>query len=200
MSIPVSLTTCRRKALLFLGLGVVILAMAFLAHAAALPISDQYLGILAGFGVGAIFSSALMWFMPDAGGGGTKALTRRYYREFIPAMAGYIAVMLVWKKLLDWVESPALRVLVALLPALLIVWIMRAFVRYVADADELQRRIELESGAVAGLVVSAVYMAAGFLQTAHLIDVPSKVAMLWVFPLLCFTYGICKVFVARRYS
>ena len=199
MSALDSLTTCRRKALLFLGLGVVILAMAFLAHAADLPLGDQYLGILAGFGVGAVFGAVLLWFMPDAGGG-TKALTRRYYREFIPAMAGYVGVMLVWKKLLDWVQAPALRVLVALLPALTIVWIMRAFVRYVADADELQRRIELESGAVAGLVVSAVYMAAGFLQTAHLIDVPSKVAMLWVFPMLCFTYGISKVFVARRYT
>ena len=194
------LPSCRRKALLFLGLGVVILAMAFLAHAADLPIGDQFLGILAGFGVGAVFSSVLLWFMPDAGEGMPKSLIRRYFRDVIPAMVGYIAVMLVWKKLLGWVESPALRVLVALLPALLILWIMRAFVRYVAGADELQRRIELESGAVAGLVVSAVYMAAGFLQTANLIDVPSKVAMLWVFPLLCFTYGISKVFVARRYS
>ena len=194
------LPSCRRKALLFLGLGLVILAMAFFAHAADLPIGDQYLGILAGFGVGAVFSSALLWFMPDASGGMPKALVRRYLRDLIPAMAGYIAVMLVWKKLLGWVDLPALRVLVALLPALLIVWIMRAFVRYVGDADELQRRIELESGAVAGLAVSAGYMAAGFLQTANLIDVPSKVAMLWVFPMLCFTYGIAKVFVARRYS
>lgn len=194
------LPTCRRKALLFLGLGVVMLAMAFLAHMAALPISDHYLGILAGFGVGAVFSSVLLWFMPEAGTDMPKALMRRYYRDLIPAMSAYIAVMLIWKKLLGWVDSPALRVLVALLPALLIVWIMRAFVRYVGDSDELQRRIELESGAVAGLVVSAGYMAAGFLQTANLINVPSKVAMLWVFPMLCFTYGIVKVFVARRYS
>ena len=42
-------------------------------------------------------------------------------------------------------------------------------------------------------------MAAGFLQTAELIDIPSKVAMLWVFPTLCFAYGITKVFITRRY-
>jgi hypothetical protein len=63
----------------------------------------------------------------------------------------------------------------------------------------MQRRIELESGAVAGLMVSAGYMAAGFLQSADLIAVPAKVAMLWVFPMLCFTYGIAKVFISRRY-
>lgn len=194
-----SLPTCRRKALLFLGLGLAFLALAWVAHLAAWPISDQVLGILAGFGVGSAFSAVLLWFMPDTGGM-PKALMHRYYRDLIPAMSAYIAVMLVWKKLLGWVEAPALRVLVALLPALLIIWIMRAFVRYVGDSDELQRRIELESGAVAGMVVSAGYMAAGFLQTANLINIPSKVAMLWVFPMLCFAYGIAKVFVARRYS
>lgn len=194
-----SLPTCRRKALLFLGLGLAFMALAWVAHAAAWPIGSHLLGIVAGFGVGAMFSAVLMWFMPDAGGGMPKALTRRYMREFIPAMAAYIAVMLVWKKLLGWVDAPVLRVLVALLPALLVVWIMRAFVRYVRDSDELQRRIELESGAVAALVLSAGYMALGFLQTAELIDIPSKVAMLWVFPALCFSYGIAKLFIARRY-
>ena len=199
MSTFESLPTCRRKALLFFGLGLALMALAWVAHVSAWPIGDRMLGILAGFGVGAVFSSVLLWFMPDSGGM-PKALMHRYYRDVIPAMSAYIAVMLVWKKLLNWVDSPILRVLVALLPALLIIWIMRAFVRYVGDADELQRRIELESGAVAGLVISAGYMAAGFLQTADLINVPSKVAMLWVFPLLCFAYGIAKVFIARRYS
>ena len=41
---------------------------------------------------------------------------------------------------------------------------MRAFVRYVRGSDEMQRRIELESGASAGLVVSGAYLAAGFLH------------------------------------
>ena len=78
-------------------------------------------------------------------------------------------------------------------------FVLRAFVRYVRDCDEMQRRIELESGAIAGLLVSAVYLAAGFLQTAELISVPAKVAMIWVFPLLCVMYGITKVFVSRHY-
>jgi hypothetical protein len=90
-------------------------------------------------------------------------------------------------------------VLVALLPALLVLWVMRAFVRYVRDSDELQRRIELESGAVAALLVSAGYLGAGFLQTAELIAVPAKVAMLWVFPLLCLFYGIVRTINGRRY-
>jgi 1,4-dihydroxy-2-naphthoate octaprenyltransferase len=200
MSLLEALPTCRRKSLLSLALGVVCLALAWAAHAGDWPIGDHNLGILAGIGAGAVFAAALLWFMPDTSGSAPKALMRRYYREFVPAMTGYVAVMLVWKRLLDLVQSPALRVLVALLPALLVVWVMRAFVRFVRDSDEMQRRIELESGAVGALLVSAAYLAAGFLQTAELIDIPSKVAMLWVFPSLCLTYGIAKVFIARRYQ
>jgi 1,4-dihydroxy-2-naphthoate octaprenyltransferase len=200
MSLLQALPTCRRKSLFSLGLGLLCLALAWAAHAGNWPIDDRSLGMLAGIGAGAVFAAALLWFMPDTSGSAPKALMRRYYREFVPAMAGYVAVMLVWKRLLDLVQLPALRVLVALLPALLVVWVMRAFVRFVRDSDEMQRRIELESGAVGALLVSAAYLAAGFLQIAELIDIPSKVAMLWVFPSLCLTYGIAKVFIARRYQ
>ncbi len=186
--------------MLALGLGLACLALAWAAQAGHWPIGDRSLGMLAGMGAGLVFSSALLWFMPDTSGSAPKALMRRYYREFTPAMLGYVAVMLVWKRLLEWVQVPALRVLVALLPALLVLWVMRAFVRFVRDSDEMQRRIELESGAVSALLVSAGFMAAGFLQSAKLIDVPSSVAMLWVFPMLCLTYGISKVFIARRYQ
>jgi len=200
MSVLEALPTCRRKSLLAFGLGLVCLVLAWAAHAGNWPISERALGMLAGIGAGGVFAAALLWFMPDTSGAAPKALMRRYYREFIPAMAAYIAVMLVWRRLLDWVQVPALRVVVALLPALLVIWVMRAFVRFVRDSDEMQRRIELESGAVGALLVSAGFLAAGFLQSAKLIDVPSSVAMLWVFPMLCFTYGIAKVFISRRYQ
>jgi hypothetical protein len=34
---------------------------------------------------------------------------------------------------------------------------------------------------------------------AGLIDIPAAVAMLWVFPSLCLTYGVAKIFIGRRY-
>lgn len=194
-----TLPTCRRKALLVAaGSGVCLAAAA--AHLGHWPVSASGLGLLAGLGTGGLFAAALLWFGPDTSDAVPRALMSRYRREFLPAMAAYVGVMLCWKRLLALVQAPWLRLLVALLPALLVLWIMRAFVRFVRDSDELQRRIELESGAFAGLLVSAGYMAAGFVQTAGLIDLPAKVAMLWVFPSLCFTYGITKVVIARRYQ
>ncbi len=178
------------------------LSFLVLAWAAMEPrwaLGSRMVGFFTGLAVGGVFSAVLMWFSPDMSDAVPRTLVRRYYREMGWAMAGYVAVMLVWKRLLGMVDVTWLRVLVALFPALLVVWVMRAFVRYVRDSDEMQRRIELESGAIAGLLVSAGYLAAGFLQTAELISIPAKVAMLWVFPALCFTYGIAKVFISRRY-
>jgi hypothetical protein len=137
--------------------------------------------------------------MPDLSAAVPKKLARRYQREVAIAMSLYVGIMLFWKRLLDAVDATWLRVLVALAPALLVCWVLRAFVVYVNDSDEMQRRIELEAVAVAALLMSAIYLGAGFLQSADLIAVPAKVAMLWVFPSLCLLYGISKVFVARRY-
>ena len=195
-----TLPTCRRKALLLLAIGLAGLLLAWAARAGGWPVSDRNLGLLVGIAAGAVLSAVLVWFSPDTSDAVPKALMQRYRREFTPALVAYIGVMVFWKQLLGQVSSPWLRLLVALLPAVLVLWIMRAFIRYVRASDELQRRIELESGCTAALLVGAGYMAAGFVQTAGLIDVPAKLAMLWVFPSLCLAYGVAKVFVARRYQ
>ena len=157
--------TCRRKALWAVGLSLAALAAAWLGHA-VWGLSQHWLGVLSGIGVGGLFAAVVFWFSPDMSDAVPKRLLRRYQREVMLVMAAYVAVMLVWKRVLDMVDATWLRVLVALFPALL---------------------------------VAACYLAAGFLQTAGLIDVPSKVAMLWVFPLLCLMYGITKIFVTRHY-
>jgi hypothetical protein len=199
MSPSEPMPTCRRKALWMLAASLALLVLAWAAMEPRWDLGARLVGFFTGMGVGGIFAAALLWFSPDMSDAVPKSLLRRYYRDMGWAMGAYVAVMLVWKRLLDMVGATWLRVLVALFPALLVVWVMRAFVRYVRDSDEMQRRIELESGSVAALLVSAGYMAAGFLQTADLIAIPAKVAMLWVFPALCFTYGIAKVFISRRY-
>jgi hypothetical protein len=193
------LPNCRRKALIMLGVSTASLLLAAAAYLRHWPVSESLLGIATGFGIGGLLSAVLLWFTPDASDGVPKELMRRYRREFVPAVTAYVAVMLLWKQLLALVQAPWLRLLVALLPALLVLWVMRAFVRFVRDSDEMQRRIELESGAVAALLISAGFMAAGFVQMAGLIEIPAAVAMLWVFPSLCLTYGVAKIFIGGRY-
>ena len=164
-----------------------------------LPLSDTLVGMLYGMGAGCLFGVAIRWFMPEPCDSATPALRRRYLREFLPPMAAYVVLVFLSVWLLKRIDAPLLRALVALLPLPPIAFALRAIVRYIRDADEMQQRIELEAVCVATALVSLLYMAGGFLQAAKVIDVPAAAAMIWMFPLVCFTYGLAKVVVARRY-
>ncbi len=194
------MSRCRLTALLLLAASMACVLLALAAHVLAWPLGEHTHGLITGLGVGGALASIVLWFSPDPSASATRDLMRRYRREFVPPMLAYLAVMLVWKRLLDAVDSTALRFVVALLPVMLVALVMRALVRFVRDSDELQRRIELESIAIAALLVAGAYMACGFLQSARLIDVPASAAMLLVFPAICLGYGVVKVFISRRYG
>ena len=191
--------TCRRKALYSIGAALACFALAGGLWWGQVPVGEWVLGLLSGIGTGLLFAAVLLWFTPDMTDAVPKRLTRRYQRDVAISMGAYVVVMLFWKRLLDGVDAVWLKWAIALFPALLVCWVMRAFVTYVRDSDEMQRRIELESGAIAALLVSAVYLALGFLQSAKLIDVHAGSALIMLFPAMCFMYGIVKIFVSRRY-
>lgn len=173
--------------------------LAGLALPRFVPIPPTAQGLLAGLGAGLLFAAFLRWRLPDQCDTATPALRRRYLRDFVPAMAGYVVLLSLSLWLLKRVEEPALRALVALLPVPPIALVLRAMVRYIRDADELQRQIELQAVSLATALVSLLYMAGGFLQLAKVIDVRAGVAMIWVLPLVCLVYGLAKIAVGRRF-
>lgn len=128
-----------------------------------------------------------------------RPVQRRYTRHMLIGMTAYVGLLIASLVLLRSVEAPALRALIALLPVAPIAFVLRAMVHFIRGVDELQQRIELEAVCIAAALVSFGYMTAGFLQAARVIDVPASAAMLWVFPLVCGSYGIIKSIVARRY-
>ena len=199
MSPSEPLPTCRRRALWALALSLASLVVGGLSQWLDWGLPDRVNGFLMGISLGGGFGAALLWFTPDMSDAVPKKLARRYQREVSIAMGTYVLVMLFWKQALGLFEATWLRVLVALFPALLVCWVMRAFVRYVRDSDEMQRRIELESCSISAMLVAAGYLGAGFLQSAKLIQVPATIALIGVFPLLCLIYGVTKIVVTRRY-
>ena len=182
----------------FMFSGLLLLAVA-IALPLAVHVPDTLLGALYGLALGTLLVAVLRRWLPDPCDTAPAALRRRYMREFSWAMGGYMVLLFLSMWLLKRVDEPALRALVALLPVPPIALVLRAIIRYIRDADELQRQIELEAVSFATALVSMLYMSGGFLQLAKVIDVPSGVAMIWVFPLVCMVYGFAKMLVARRY-
>lgn len=185
---------------LFIAAGAFVLGSAVAIGFFAPHVPDFVRGLLYGAGIALVFGGLLRSQMPDACDASTPALRRRYLREFVPPMVGYIATIMASVWLLKSITEPALRAAVALAPVPFIALTMRAVVRYIRDTDELQRRIEVEAVSIATALVSLGYFAAGLLQSAKVIDVPASAAMIWVFPLVCAAYGVAKVVISRRYA
>ncbi|WP_313248062.1 hypothetical protein [Stenotrophomonas acidaminiphila] len=162
--------------------------------------ADMLGGICIGVAVGLSFVLLLRRQLPNACDTAPLALRRRYSREMMIAMSGYVVLLVLSILLLKRVEGTALRACIALLPVPPIAMTLRAMIRYIRDADELQQRIELQAVSFAAAFVSLLYLTGGLLQSARVLDVAASAAMIWVFPLVCLAYGLAKIVVSRRYG
>lgn len=196
--------TLRRWMWCFVAIGLASLALAA-AGRWLLAWPDDAVGLWTGIGAGYLLGALLFllvprWWRTHCDEMYAQPAGRRYLRALWPIMLGYsLSLFLSIFLIRRGIESVPLRALVAVLPALAIVLLMRAALRYLREIDELQRRIETEAIGIASLLVSVLYFAGGLLQKAKVIDIDSAAAMIWVFPLLCMTYGIAKMILTRRY-
>ena len=95
--------------------------------------------------------------------------------------------------------APGLRALVAMLPVLPIVLVVRILVRMMLAGDELQQRIDLEAIAISALGVSLGTLTLSLLMVAGVIDVTGRQALVWVFPAIWIAYGFARAWATRRY-
>jgi hypothetical protein len=128
----------------------------------------------------------------------SRAVERRYVREFVPAMVVYMLVMLYVWPLQKGMEQGWLKAATALLPVLPIGWVIVASIRYVLGSDERERRQQLESLAIGVAIVSVVSMALGFLVAAKVMVVDSGLALLLVYPAVCLAGGAVRCLMQCR--
>lgn len=129
----------------------------------------------------------------------TRPHHRRYQREFWPAMAAYVAIMFLLWPLLPRVHSEWLKVVLALLPVIPVLFVVRAMVRLVLGSDELEQRIHLIGLAIAATVVSSLSLAGGFLASAGVIVLNGSVLVM-VWPTLVVLYALGRGWATRRYG
>ena len=196
--------TMRRWKWIFAGIGLAALALAAAGHW-LLHWPEGAVSAWVGIGIGYLVCSLLFlvlprWWRQHCDEMLATAASRRYQRAMWPTMIAYSLVLfasLWWLR--RGIEPVALRALVAVAPVLPLLFFLRTALRYLREIDELQRRIETEAIGVASLLVSMLYFAGGLLQKAEVVDIDAAAAMIWVFPLLCLSYGIAKMRLTKRY-
>jgi hypothetical protein len=159
----------------------------------------------AGIGVGYLLGALLFllvprWWREHCDEMYSQPAGKRYIKALWPIMIFYTLSLFasIWV-IKRGVDSLPLRAVIAVTPALAIVLLMRAALRYLREIDELQRRIETEAIGAASLLVSVLYFAGGLLDKAKVLHFDAAAVMVWVFPLLMLIYGLAKYVFTKRY-
>lgn len=121
---------------------------------------------------------------------------RQYNRRFLVAMVGYMVALIVSQSLLNTLTGDALRYLVSIIPMFPVGYGLSAYLSFIRQIDELQRRIQLDGVGFSVVMTGLITFTLGLLETTGL---PS-IGMVWVFPMLIGFWGIGVCVANRRYS
>jgi len=124
-------------------------------------------------------------------------VVKRYYREFGIAMGAYVIVVIAASFALKGMElSKTMQVVVALLPVIPIVFVVKAILRVARDSDELIQRIHFQAVVLSAITTGMLTFAYGFLENIGFPHFPT----IWTFPIMLFLWGAAFGYFNQRYQ
>ena len=141
-----------------------------------------------------------------------NGLASRYWQSLSPALQRYYRGS-VWPSLAfvalaalhEWAArqpglATSLRIAVALAPVLAMAWMFAAYLRFLRDCDELERRIELGALAWAAGITLQAAMAAMLLLDAGVAGWSGRHVAAWLCLVLAIAYVLVRGWLHRRYA
>ena len=126
----------------------------------------------------------------------TTLAHRRYVRSFAAAMVAYVVVLLVTVYLVKHLNiQGTMRYVLLLVPLIPVGLMVPVLLRYFRETDEFERRVLIESLAIAGGVTAAFAVTCGFLEIAGM---PTLSAW-WYWMVLMFSWGLTRCLMWRQY-
>jgi hypothetical protein len=129
----------------------------------------------------------------------TRFSPAKYHQRVLLTIAVYSAFMLFAWPLLDSTTNVLLKVLLALLPVVPMVYLIALVARGIQTSDEFEQRTHLIALGVATAVISVLGLIGGFLSMAGVVKLGGS-ALMWVFPVIMWTYSVTRWYVLRRYG
>lgn len=126
-----------------------------------------------------------------------KQVWKRYYREFSLSMGAYAVILILATALLERMElSRIMQIILALAPAVPIVFVIAAILRALRDSDELMQRIQLQAVTFSAITTGLITFTYGFLENVGFPRFP----IIWVLPTLFLFWGFGVGYFAKRYQ
>lgn len=124
---------------------------------------------------------------------------KRYQIRVSLAMVLYVVVLLlVWPMARSSTSMP-LKVLLALLPALPVLYVIWQMAQRVWHSDELQQRTHLIALGASTAIVGVASLIGGFLAASGAVKLDGSI-LVWVFPVTLISYYMAQWWVARHYG
>ena len=121
---------------------------------------------------------------------------KRYALYVLVLMMAYVALIFwLWPHVRS-TEALSWKVLFALSPVLPVACVVVLMARRVMLSDELDQRLHLIALGIATAVVGTASLVGAFLAAAKVWTTDGSV-LLWVFPALCFVYGLTRLGLKR---
>src|SRR5687767_13658662 len=111
---------------------------------------------------------------------------KRYIRDYLISMVLYCVVLTGVIMLYEALPQHPASALLMLLPLVPILFAFRAFIRWVRELDEMQKRIQMEAFAFSLGLTSILTFTYGLMERAGL----PQISLIWVFPLSVMLWGI----------
>jgi hypothetical protein len=124
---------------------------------------------------------------------------KQYESQLLWTMLLYSAFMLFAWPLLRTVDRFPLKLLLALAPMMPLAYLIVLIARRIRASDEFEQRTHLVALGVAAAVTSALGLIGGFLSIAGVVQLDGSV-LIWVFPVIMWSYSIARWSVLRRYG
>lgn len=124
---------------------------------------------------------------------------KRYQTRVTLAMALYVVVLLLVWPLARGGTSMPLKVLLALLPTLPVLYVIWQMAQRVWHSDELQQRTHLIALGASTAIVGVASLIGGFLAASGVVKLDGSI-LVWVFPVTLISYYVAQWWVARHYG
>lgn len=122
-----------------------------------------------------------------------------YQTRVILAMVSYVVVLLLVWPLARSSTSMPLKLLLALLPTLPVLYAIWQMAQRVWHGDELEQRTHLVALGASTAIVGVTSLVGGFLAAARVVQLDGSI-LVWVFPVMLISYHAAHWWVARHYG
>ena len=122
---------------------------------------------------------------------------KRYMREFFSSMIAYALVLVASIQVIKAVELPqTLKVIVAILPTIPIVFVIIAIMRALQDSDELQQKVQFNAIMFSAVTTGLITFSYGLLENVGFPSFPT----IWILPIMFMLWGLSLAYFWKKYQ